>query len=668
MKIGNILPKTKRPSKNQWAQIFSILDKREKILLLSFSVLFLTSVISLFSVFYCKHTEIGPAVGGSYREGMVGSPRFINPVYAAANDADSLLAELIFSGLMEYDSEGKLVPELASQVEIEESGTGYLVSIREDAVWHDGEPLTADDVIFTIKTIQNPDYKSPLRANYLGIEVEKITDYQVRFKLQESYAGFLERLTFKILPKHIWEEISSQNFLLSNYNLRPIGSGPYQFKDLKQNPSGAISEIDLVRFKKYCSDKKIKEPYISELSVLFFETEEDLARAARSKNIDGFTLPSQEYWELARKNSYQEISLSLPRYFALFLNEGKSNLLKEEDMRKALNYATDKKEIISEVLLNRAKEVNSPILPEIYGFTPPSDYYDYDVEKAEALLTSAGFEKEEGQWVKAGQASTAEFTSKLQEGSQSSQVTALQTCLAKDPEIYPSGKITGYFGPQTKTAVVAFQEKYAQDILKPAGLTKGTGVVSANTRKKLNEICGEPTQDTVLTLHLSTVEDPTLIAVAEKIKKQWGEIGIGLEIEVFSSSELQQDIIKNRNYEILLFGEVLTAVIDPFPFWHSSQTKDPGLNLSAYENSAVDKLLEKARIATDEEERAEKYELLQSIIIEQAPAVFLYTPDYIYMTSKDIIGPEEKTIFDPAQRFSNIEEWYIKTKRTWKSD
>ena len=672
MKLGKILPDKKWPSKKQWGRIFTILTKGEKTLLLVFLVLFAGSAISLIALFYSKNTEIGPAVGGTYREGMVGSPSFINPIYAANNDSERTLIELIFSGLMEYDENGKLVPELASQVEIEEDGTGYLVSIREDAFWHDGEQLTADDVIFTVKTIQNPDYKSPLRANYLGIETEKVSDYQVRFKLQETYSGFLERLTFKIIPQHIWEEISPQNFLLSNYNIRPVGSGPYQFKNLEQGPSGAIVRLDLTRFKQYYSDTEPRQPYISEISFLFFEDdenrtgEEKLARAARAGQVDGFPLPSPEYWELAKKDSYKEISLSLPRYFAIFLNQEKSQLLSEEAVRKALNYATDKEEIIEEILAGRAQPVNSPVLPEIYGLKEPGDYYDYDLQTAESLLADSGFEKQDGQWARVSEGTEAEFTSRLQEGSQSAEVTALQTCLAEDPEVYPSGKITGYFGSQTKAAVIAFQEKYAEDVLAPGGLTQGTGVVSTNTRTKLNEVCGEPPEYTPLSFTLTTVDDPILEKVAQKLKEQWGLIGIDLEIQTFSSSELRQNIIKERDYEMLLFGEVLSAVLDPFPYWHSTQVKDPGLNLAGYENSAVDNLLERARTSVNEETRAEQYQQLQDIIIEEAPAIFLYTPEYIYMTSENVVGPKEGTIFDPSQRFSNIEDWYVKTKRVWR--
>ena len=110
--------------------------------------------------------------------------------------------------------------------------------LKKNLFWSDGKPLTADDVIFTIKSIQNPSLKSPIRPNWLGVKVKKISDLSVSFELENSSAVFLENATLKILPKHIWEEVSAQNFPLSIYNLKPVGSGPYKLKELSQDKKG----------------------------------------------------------------------------------------------------------------------------------------------------------------------------------------------------------------------------------------------------------------------------------------------------------------------------------------------------------------------------------------------------------------------------------------------
>lgn len=658
MFIKKFLPIAKLPSKNQCGQFFIILSKKEKIIFSALAFVFVSSSIILLGSLYYKNTEVMPAIGGSYREGMVGSPRFINPIYAASNDADRALTELIFSGLMQYDDQGKIVLDIAESFSIEDDGKTYAVTLKNDTQWHDGKPLTADDVIFTIKTIQNPDYKSPLRGNYLGMEVEKESDYQMRFKLKDAYAGFLERLTFKILPKHIWENISPQNFLLTNYNLQPIGSGPYQFKKLEQDSRGAITAVHLTGFK--------GKPYIAEFSFYFFQNEEALMKAARGGQLDGFVLPPSHYGTLDKNKNYQEVPLLLPRYFAIFLNKDQSKLLANEKIRKALNYATDKEEIIREVLSGKAMAVQSPILPEMYGFKEPINFYEFDPQLAEKLLAKAGLQKQDNRWVVLDAGSAVKFTSRLQEGSQSAEVRSLQECLTKDPAIYPEGKISGYFGSQTKVAVIKFQEKYADEILKPNGFTNGTGIVGDSTQAKLNELCSKPPAEKSLELQLTTVQDPVLEKVALKVQEQWLKIGVDIAVQTFPVSQLEQEIIKPRNYQMLLFGEVLTAVPDPFPFWHSSQIKDPGLNLAKYENTTVDKLLETARITLDEAARMKQYQQLQNIIIEQAPALFLYSPDYIYMVSKKVRGFEKKVIFDPSQRFSNVEMWYTKTKRVWR--
>ncbi|MBI2626502.1 MAG: peptide ABC transporter substrate-binding protein [Candidatus Nealsonbacteria bacterium] len=637
------------PSKKQWVQFFKVLTRKEKISFFVFLGLFLASALSLLIVFYAKNTEVSPTAGGTYIEGMVGSPRFINPLYAQNSDVDRSLVEIIFSGLMKYDGQGEIIQDLAKSVEIKESGKVYEVYLKEGLLWHDGKALAADDVIFTLKTIQNSDYKSPLRGNYLGIEIEKIDEAGVRFKLKEAYSGFLERLTFKILPKHIWENISPQNFLLTNYNLRPVGSGPYRLKEIKQDASNKITAVNLARF---------GQSNIAEISFKFFDTEKEMINAAKAGKIDGLSIGNAEYYNLLSKSDFNEYSLFLPRYFAVFFNPDKSRFLSDIKIRKALNAGIDKKNIVENVLLNRAEVIDSPILPQVFGFNLPSKIYEFNQEVAEGLLKDSGLVKNDaGNWAKTETSQTLEFKSDLKEGSQGKEVTNLQTCLARDKEVYPEGKISGYFGSQTKTAVIKFQGKYG---------VEGTGIVGKNTRAKLNEICSTPAKETLLKFSLATVDDPVLQKVAENLKEQWGKLGIGIDIQVYPVSQIEQEIIKPRNYEMLLFGEVLEIIPDPYPFWHSSQVKDPGLNLAKYENKSADKLLESARVSLDEETRAKKYQEFQDILIGDAPALFLYSPEYIYYVSKNIKGVDTKIIAEPSKRFANIEGWFIKTKRAWK--
>lgn len=235
------------PSRSQWSQFFNILTKKEKTFFFVFVILFLTSSIYLFANFYLKNTEVRPSEGGIFSEGLLGQPRFINPIYVSSSDIDRDLMELLFSGITKYDENGKLVYDLAKDITTENNGKTYRVFLKDDVLWQDSgsgsqiKKLTADDIVFTIKTIQNQEYKSPLRVNWLGVEVEKINDFEIIFKLKNSYGAFIENLSFKILPGHIWQKISAQNFPLSDYNLKPVGSGPYQFKSISRDGSGRVN-------------------------------------------------------------------------------------------------------------------------------------------------------------------------------------------------------------------------------------------------------------------------------------------------------------------------------------------------------------------------------------------------------------------------------------------
>ena len=666
-----------------WRQFLKILGRKERIVFFVFLFLGTISLISLCSAFYIENTEIAPASGGVYSEGMLGSPRFINPVYAAVRDTDRDLTELVYSGLMKYsgDEENKIVPDLAKEYTISEDGKFYEFYLKDNLFWQDGKPLTVEDVLFTIKTIQNASYKSPIRATWLGITVEKVSENGLRFELKNASSVFLENCTLKILPKHVWQDISVQNFPLSIYNLKPVGSGPYKIKDIKQDNEGNIKSVELAVNSKYYGSL----PNIPKIIFYFFEKEDDLISAFNASSIKGFSLASPTDYQKIKKSGFAEYHISLPRYFSLFFNQGKAKILSDSQVRLALTQGTNKEEILNTVLLDQGEIVHSPILPEIYGFEQPSTVYEFDREKAVQLLETAGFTvKENGigeenksssspfadAWVRekiVEKTPSFQFKSTLRTGSQGGEVTELQKCLAKDPEIYPEGEISGYFGAKTKTAVIKFQEKYASEILAPYGLTSGTGEVKTSTMAKLNALCAAPTKETFsLSFTLITVDQPLMIDVASLIKKQWRELGVNVEIKTYDVSLLEQDIIKPRNYEILLFGEVLGAFPDPFPFWHSSQAKDPGLNLAGYENKECDKLLEGARQTQDLEIIKTSLEKFQDLLVKDVAAVFLYRPDYIYIVSPEIKGLDIKMIVDPSKRFSEVENWFIKTKRAWR--
>lgn len=169
-----------------------------------------------------------------------------------------------------------------------------------------------------------------------------------------------------------------------------------------------------------------------------------------------------------------------------------------------------------------------------------------------------------------------------------------------------------------------------------------------------------------LEFELVTTDWPELNQTAELLKKQWEKIGARVNVKILTVSDLQQNYIRTREYDSLLFGQAISFNPDLYSFWHSSQKRDPGLNLSLLDNKDIDGLLDTLRQETDESKRIEAYQKFQEILSKENPAVFLYSRHYLYPTNTDLQGMEVKNINNPAQRFTDINKWFVKTKRIMK--
>jgi len=198
-----------------------------------------------------------------------------------------------------------------------------------------------------------------------------------------------------------------------------------------------------------------------------------------------------------------------------------------------------------------------------------------------------------------------------------------------------------------------FNLDQANKILDDAGWARGEDGIRSKNEIKLE-------------FNLITLNTPELVKTAEFLKNQWEKIGIRVNINSYSGFDIQQNYIRPREYDAVLFGHSMTNIPDLFSFWHSSEKKDSGKNLSLFGDNTTDKLIEESRIEFDEQKRNELYKQFQQKLAEEIPAIFLYSPDYIYPVNKSVRGIEIKNISSASKRFSNIEKWYIKTKRVWK--
>ena len=344
-----------------------------------------------------------PAFGGSFSEGLVGSPRFINPVLAIS-DTDKDLVTLIYSGLLKAGENGTYKEDLASFYEVRENGLVYNFVIRDNAYFHDGKEVMADDVIFTIEKILDPVIKSPKKANWEGVAIEKVNGKEVQFILSKPYAPFIQALTIGILPKHIWENVSSEEFPFSQFNINPVGSGPYKVEKITRNSGGIPTVITLSAWKKY----SLGSPKIKSITFKFFQNENDLFKAHEESSVEGVAGLSPETAQRLDNGKNILSEASLPRVFGVFLNQNVAPVFLNAEIRDALDLATPKTRIVSEVLRGFGRVLNGPT-----PVNAETDEYrkEGDVEAAKSMLIKAGWkENEEGILEKKTKAKTDVFS------------------------------------------------------------------------------------------------------------------------------------------------------------------------------------------------------------------------------------------------------------------
>lgn len=549
------------------------MGKREKL-----AVMILTGIALISGLFsagrlYMAYTVPAPAEGGSYREGIIGQPRYINPLLATS-DTDQSLVKLVFSGLYKFDADGNVIPDLAESFPaISDDGQEYTVKIKPNGRWHNGNPVTADDVVFTIATLQNADYNSPRRNEWQSTEVEKVDDYTVKFKLKSQSAPFLSNLTLPIISKAIWENTAPGDFATVAANIEAIGNGPYVIKEVRKLEHGSIQTIVLESFADYHN----RRAYIDTVKLNFYENVEAVLNAIHGKQIDGFGFsPFDENVRLDDStNEFNIAQLPLPQYQAVFFNTSRK-LFSDVRVRRALQIGTDVQVIIDNVYNGQGQPLDGPILEQHVSGLEPADA-GANIEEAKSLLEQAGWK-------------------------------------------VPAGE--------------TIRQKNGQDLT----FTLSTNNFALNTK------------------------------TAELLAAQWSQLGVKVSLNIQPTKELTENSIRPRNFDALLFAQKLGSDPDPFLFWHSSQVKNPGLNLSMYANNEADRLISEARAATDKSVRDEKYRQFQEIIKLDAPAIFLVQNVFSYAQTSKIRGMSLHNLLDTTYRFYDLPNWYLDTKRVLKKN
>src|SRR5690606_26527222 len=267
----------------------------------------------------------------------------------------------------------------------------YNFSIRQNARWHDGTPVTSDDVIFTIDLIKSSASLFPqdIKDLWSQVEVVQLNDKTLQIRLPEPFSPFLDYVTFGILPKHVLESVPVDQLASADFNLNPIGSGPYRFEQLLTS-GGQIIGVSLV----VNEDYYLTPPFIQQVVFRFYPDSVSAFNAYQRGEVLGVSQITNEVLEAALQESTLSVHSSrLPQMGIVFLNLNNPSVsfLQNEKVRRALLLGTNRNVIVSHILGGQAIVADSPILSGSWAYYDEIEKFPYDPETASQLLKDEGF-------------------------------------------------------------------------------------------------------------------------------------------------------------------------------------------------------------------------------------------------------------------------------------
>jgi peptide/nickel transport system substrate-binding protein len=363
---------------------------RWQFLLILLGVVLLAVLLTYLAVNYVA--VLRPGYGGTYVEGVVGQPGQLNPLLSGFERPDQGLCSLIFSGLTRLNGNGEVEPDLASNWEISEDGLNYTFRLRTNARWHDGTPVTADDVILTIRLLQDPEFPGPPELGpevWQRVKMEKVDRRTVRFVLPEPYAPFLDYTTVGILPSHKIAGIPAAELPEAGFNLSPVGSGPFQVEEIEAE-DGTITSIVLKHFPRYFRAR----PYLDRIQFRFYRGAREVLDAYEAGQVQGVAEVRPD--DLSRASELPGLDLysaQMAELGIVLLNLDREDVafFQEQEIRHALMLALDRQRLIDGVLEGQGMIADSPILPGTWAYNEDTPSYSHDPERAGELLDEAGW-------------------------------------------------------------------------------------------------------------------------------------------------------------------------------------------------------------------------------------------------------------------------------------
>ncbi len=330
-----------------------------------------------------------PARGGNLTEGIVGAPRFLNPVLAAT-DTDVAITRLVFAGLMKEEGDGTLKPELAEKYEVSPDGKTYTFTLRDKLFFHDGSALTSSDVAFTVEKLQNPLLSQTLAAQWQDVGVETPNEQTVVFTLLSPNSVFLHMASVGIMSADEWQGVADEAFVDPGLNLEPVGAGAFKVDSVERDGVGAVSKVHLSKFRRYA----LGTPLLSSLTITTFSNKESLLLALQTKTIDlTFDLSPQNVPEGVALAEITILSIPTNKHIALYRREGE-NALSNVSLLAALNRFVDKASIVATV----ENGYGIPLMSEDTTLTSTP----VSLEETQALLAKLGYSVTNGVLGKGG--------------------------------------------------------------------------------------------------------------------------------------------------------------------------------------------------------------------------------------------------------------------------
>lgn len=515
------------------------------------------------------YQTVQPAKGGIYTEGILGTFTTANPLYATGA-VDSAVSRLVFASLMKYNSQNLLVGDLAKDVKVDERSMVYTVTLKDDIYWHDGKPVTPDDVVFTYDLIQNPDAKSPLRSNWQTIKVAKTDDKTVTFTLPHPLSSFPNLLVNGIVPKHSLENIPAAQLRTIDFNTSsPIGSGPFKWDSIQisgQTPEVREEQIGLSANTRYHDGS----PQLDRFIIKAIHNEQSMARQFEQQQIDGMSGLEKRPDSIKADVNNTEYEMPLNAQVMIFLKNS-NDVLKDKVVRQALTKGTNRDEIIRG-LGYAVIPVQGPLLRSDLGFDNAIGQFPYNPDEANALLEQNG-------WVKNDK------------------------------------------GIRVKDNLPLSFQLYSQNNSEYAYVT-------------------------------------------QILQRQWKALGVDLQVALQEDAELQSTIALHT-YDALLYGITVGNDPDVYAYWHSSQADvraSSRLNFSEYQSKTADSSLEGGRTRSDPTLRAPKYRPLLTAWRDDAPAIGLYQPRFLYITRGKIYGLNSTVLNTAIDRYANVQNWRVRTE------